>query len=36
VVAVVLYYAAVLLVWLVFATHSQYWLPYRFYPLESL
>jgi hypothetical protein len=26
---VVVYYAAVQLVWLVFATHSAYWLPYR-------
>lgn len=27
--AVVIYYAAVLFVWLNFAVHSQYWLPYR-------
>jgi hypothetical protein len=27
------YYAAVLFVWLNFATHSQYWLPYQFMPL---
>ena len=32
-VAVMLYSAAVLFVWLGFATHAQYWLPYRFYPL---
>lgn len=32
---VVLYYGSVLLVWLNFATHAQYWLPYRFYPLEA-
>jgi hypothetical protein len=31
---VVLYYAVVLFTWLNFATHSQYWIPYRFYPLE--
>lgn len=30
--AVVLYALAVLLVWLNFAAHSQYWVPYRFYP----
>ncbi len=29
---VVLYSAAVLFVWLTFATHAQYWLPYQFYP----
>lgn len=29
VLAVVAYYGAVLFVWLNFATHSQYWLPYR-------
>ena len=29
VLAVVVYYAAVLFVWLNFATHSQYWLPYQ-------
>lgn len=33
VLGVVGYYAAVLLVWLNFATHSQYWLPYQFMPL---
>ena len=32
VLAVVAYNAAVLFVWLFFATHSQYWLPYQFYP----
>jgi hypothetical protein len=31
---VILYYAVVLFTWLNFATHSQYWMPYRFYPLE--
>lgn len=31
---VVLYYAVVLFTWLNFATHAQYWLPYRFYPLD--
>lgn len=31
---VVLYYALVLFVWLNYAAHSRYWLPYRFYPLE--
>ena len=30
------YYALVLFVWLNFADNSQYWLPYRFYPLEVL
>jgi hypothetical protein len=34
--AIILYYACALFVWLVFATHSEYWLPYRFYPLEAL
>ena len=29
VMAVVAYYTAVLFVWLNFATHSQYWLPYQ-------
>lgn len=29
-------YAAVLLVWLVFATHAFAWLPYRFYPLVQM
>jgi hypothetical protein len=29
--AIVGYYALVLFVWLFFAVHSQYWLPYRFY-----
>lgn len=33
---VVLYYALVNFVWLNFAGHSEYWLPYRFYPLETL
>ena len=34
--AVVMYYAAVLLVWMNFATHAEYWKPYRFYPLDRL
>lgn len=29
---VVAYSAMVLLVWLVFASHAKYWLPYQFYP----
>jgi hypothetical protein len=29
---VVAYSVTVLFVWLVFATHSRYWLPYQFYP----
>lgn len=36
VVAVLGYYLAVQFTWLNFATHSDYWLPYRFYPLEGL
>jgi hypothetical protein len=32
--AVLLYYSVVLFVWLNFATHAGYWLPYRFYLLE--
>jgi hypothetical protein len=32
VLTVVAYYALILLVWLNFASHAQYWLPYRFYP----
>ena len=31
---IIFYYAAVLFVWLNFATHAAYWLPYRFLPLE--
>lgn len=31
---VALYYAVVLFTWLNFATHAQYWLPYRFYLLD--
>lgn len=31
---ILLYYAAVLFVWLNYAMNSRYWLPYRFYPLE--
>ena len=33
VLATVAYYAAVQFVWLNFATHSQYWVPYQFMPL---
>lgn len=33
-VAIVVYYGCVLFVWLMFATHSRYWVPYRFYPLQ--
>lgn len=32
-VAIIAYSAAVLFVWLSFAAHAQYWLPYRLYPL---
>jgi hypothetical protein len=32
---VVAYYAAVLFVWLNFATHSKYWIPYQFYPFVN-
>lgn len=32
VLAVVVYYALILAVWLNFATHAQYWIPYQFYP----
>ena len=32
VMAVLLYYTAVLFVWLNFATHARYWIPYQFYP----
>lgn len=31
---VVVYYGVVLFTWLNFATHAQFWLPYRFYLLE--
>lgn len=31
--AVVLYSSAVLFVWLNFAAHAEYWVPYQFYPL---
>jgi hypothetical protein len=34
VLAIVAYYGAVELVWLKFATHAQYWLPYQFMPLN--
>lgn len=30
------YGALVLFVWLVFAVHATYWLPYRFYPIELM
>jgi len=33
---VIMYYATVQFVWLNFASHAEYWLPYRFYPLELL
>jgi EpsG family len=36
VLAVVLASAAVQVVWLFFATHSQYWLPYQFWPVVWL
>lgn len=32
--SVIAYYAVVLFVWLNFATHAGYWIPYRFYLLE--
>ncbi len=32
---VLAYYAAVLYVWLDYATHAQYWVPYQFYPLVA-
>lgn len=35
VVMILAYFASVLAVWLLFANHAQYWLPYRFYPLDS-
>ncbi len=31
---ILLYYAAVQFVWFNFSTHAEYWLPYRFLPLE--
>lgn len=34
--AVVAYSALVLFVWLVFADHAQWWIPYQFYPWVSL
>ena len=30
---VIIYSALVLFVWLNFAVHAQYWLPYQFYPV---
>ena len=35
-VAILLYYAAILFVWLKFAVNSHYWVPYRFYPLVDM
>lgn len=32
--AVLVYCLAVQLIWLVFATHASYWLPYKFFPVE--
>lgn len=34
--AVLLYYATALMVWLLYAVHARYWIPYRFYPLEGV
>lgn len=34
VLAIVVYYGAVEFVWLHYATHAQYWLPYQFMPLN--
>ncbi len=34
-VLVLVYYVSVLFVWLNFATHARYWVPYRFIPLEA-
>ncbi|MGV0961447.1 MAG: EpsG family protein [Limnohabitans sp.] len=36
VLAVLVYYAVVEFVWFNFATHSRYWLPYRWYPFELM
>jgi len=36
VVLIILYSISVMMVWLLFANFSSYWLPYRFYPLEIL
>lgn len=33
---VVAYYGLVMFVWLNYATHSKYWVPYQFYPLVDL
>jgi hypothetical protein len=33
---VAIYYGLVMFVWLNYATHSKYWLPYQFYPLVDL
>lgn len=35
VIAVLAYYAAVLFVWLTYADHAHYWIPYRFYPFAA-
>lgn len=32
---IISYYAAVLFVWLFFAEHSRYWIPYQFYPFVN-
>lgn len=32
---ILIYYTTVLFVWLNFATHARYWIPYRFYPQEA-
>jgi hypothetical protein len=34
--AVILYSATVYVVWLFFAVHSEYWIPYKFYPMVWL
>jgi hypothetical protein len=31
---ILVYYGCVLFVWLMFSHHAEYWIPYRFYPLE--
>jgi hypothetical protein len=36
VLAVLGYYAAVQFVWLNFAIHARWWVPYRFFPLEAV
>ena len=32
-VTIILYSAAIQFVWLTFANHAEFWLPYQFYPL---